>query len=304
MRAIARHRLAAMWAGAGAFCLTLSGAAAQEVRALYAGPAPGSENWTLPEEARQSADGATYFNVSAPSFTAYLPPEDKANGMAVIILPGGGLRLLGVDTDTNSVIRRLNQAGVAAFVLKYRILQAPPPPPGPPRAGPMPAPKFPRMDIRNANANPAPGNAQLTQVLQMAVADTRRAMAMIRQDAAYWRIDPRRIGLMGTSAGGGVAIGALLAQPPAERPIFIASLYGSALQDVTVPPDAPPLFLATDSNHGAVTDGLVALFSMWKQADRPAELHSYEVPAFDFPSALWLDRFMAWLDRTFPAARR
>ncbi|WP_328278523.1 alpha/beta hydrolase [Sphingobium sp.] len=300
MRAIARHILA--WTGA--IGLTLSGAAAQEVRPLYAGPAPGSENWTRPEEARKTGDGITYFNVSAPSFTAYLPPKGKANGMAVIILPGGGLRLLGVDDDTRSVIRRLNDAGIAAFLLKYRILQMPPPPPSPPRAGPMPAPKFPRMDIRNANANPAPGNAQLTQVLEMAVADTRRAMAMIRQDAAHWRIDPKRIGLMGTSAGGGVAIGTLLAQAPSDRPIFVASLYGPALQDVAVPTDAPPLFLATDSNHGAVTDGLVALFSMWKQADRPAELHSYEVPAFDFPSALWLDRFMAWLDRTFSAANR
>lgn len=300
MGAIARHMLAAMLAGAGAICLTLSGAAAQEVRPLYAGPAPGSENWTLPEEARKSADGTTYFNVSAPSFTAYLPPKDKANGMAVIILPGGGLRLLGVDNDTHSVIRRLNDAGIAAFILKYRILQTPPPPP---RTGPMPAPKFPRMEIRHANANPAPGNVQLMQVLEMAVADTQRAMAMIRQDAAHWRIDPQRIGLMGTSAGGGVAMGTLLAQAPADHPIFIASLFGPALQDVTVPADAPPLFLATDSNHGAVTDGLVALFSMWKQADRQAELHSYEVPAFDFPSALWLDRFMAWLDRTFPAAK-
>lgn len=304
MRAMARHRLAAVLAGTGAIWLTLLSAAAQEVRPLYAGPAPGSENWTLPEEARNTPDGTTYFNVSAPSFTAYRPPRDKANGMAVIILPGGGLRLLGVDKDTHSVIRRLNDAGIAAFLLKYRILQMPPPAPSPPRAGPMPAPQFPRMDIRNANANPAPGNAQLTQVLEMAVADTRRAMTMIRQDAARWRIDPQRIGLMGTSAGGGVAIGTLLAQAPTDRPIFIASLYGPALQDVTVPADAPPLFLATDSNHGAVTDGLVAVFSMWKRADRPAELHSYEVPAFDFPSALWLDRFMAWLGRTFPAARR
>lgn len=276
---------------------------AQEVRALYAGKAPGSAQWKLPEEARTGPDGTTYFNVSAPSFTAYLPPKSTANGMGVIILPGGGLRLLSVDADTRKIIERLNAAGVAAFVLKYRILQAPPPPPRPPQPAGAPAapPKFPHMDIRNANANPAPGDARMTEVLEMAVADTRRAMTMIRQDAAHWGIDPRRIGLIGTSAGGGVAMGTLLAQRPEDRPIFIASNFGPALQDVTVPADAPPLFLTTDSNHGAVTDGLVALFSMWKKAGRSAELHSFEVPAFQFPASLWLDRFMDWLSRNVPA---
>lgn len=292
-------RLVSSIAGA---CLILMpfAAQAQEMRKLYPGAAPGSEQWRLPEEARTTANGTTYFNVSAPSFTAYLPLKERANGMGIIILPGGGLRLLGVDQDMQAVIRRLNDAGIAAFVLKYRIRQGTPP--SPPKAGAAPAtpPKFPYMEIRNANANPAPGDAELTQVLDMAVADTRKAMAMIRAEAAHWSVEPERIGLMGTSAGGGVAIGTLLAQPAEERPIFIASLYGPALQDVTVPSDAPPLFLATDSNHGAVTDGLVALFTMWKHAGRLAELHSFEVPVFQFPSSLWIDRFMTWLERAVP----
>lgn len=302
MKLVAIARLMAL-VGSICFLFAPLWAQAQEVRKLYPGTAPGSERWRLPEEARVTPDGTTYFNVSAPSFTAYLPPVGKANGIGVIILPGGGLRLLGVDKDMHAVIRRLNDAGIAAFVLKYRIRQGPPPSPPKPDSAPAAPPKFPFMEIRHANANPAPGDAELTQVLGMAVADTRRAMAMIRQDAAHWGVNPKQIGLMGTSAGGGVAIGTLLGEPANERPIFIASLYGPALQDVAVPADAPPLFLATDSNHGAVTDGLVALFTMWKHAGRSAELHSYEVPVFQFPSSLWIDRFMNWLAREVPQGR-
>lgn len=294
-----KGRLKSLMGAVCILCTPLS-VQAQEVRRLYTDTAPGSEYWRLPEESRVTPDGTTFYNVSAPSFTAYLPPRGKANGTGIIILPGGGLRVLSVDGDMQTAIRRLNEEGMAVFVLKYRIRQGQPAPPPPPGAMPAPPPRFPFMEIRNANANPTPRDAELQKVLAMAVADTRKAMAMIRAEAAHWGIDPTRIGLMGTSAGGGVAIGTLLAQPKEERPLFIASLYGPALQDVAVPSEAPPLFLATDSNHGAVTDGLVALFTMWKHAGRSAELHSFEVPVFQFPASLWLERFLTWLKPQIP----
>jgi hypothetical protein len=55
------------------------------------------------------------------------------------------------------------------------------------------------------------------------------------------------------------------------------------------------LFLVTESNHGPVTDGLVALFQMWKDHGQPAELHAYEVPNFSMRVGLWGDRLFDWM---------
>ena len=101
--------------------------------------------------------------------------------------------------------------------------------------------------------------------------------------------------MIGTSAGGGVAFGTMLAGVPGVTPDFIISIFGPALQDVTVPVDAPPLFLVTESNHGPVTDGLVALFQMWKDRGEQAELHAYEVPNFSMRVRLWGDRLFDWM---------
>jgi len=98
-----------------------------------------------------------------------------------------------------------------------------------------------------------------------------------------------------TSAGGGVALGTMLAGEAGATPDFIISIFGPSLQDVAVPAKAPPLFLVTESNHGPVTDGLVALFQMWKEHGHPAELHVYEVPNFSMRVSLWGDRLFDWL---------
>jgi hypothetical protein len=65
---------------------------------------------------------------------------------------------------------------------------------------------------------------------------------------------------------------------------------------VEVPPDAPPLFIATEADHGPVTDGLLALFELWNEAKRPAELHVYAVPTFAMPVSLWGDRLLEWME--------
>ncbi len=123
------------------------------------------------------------------------------------------------------------------------------------------------MKIINGNANPAPDDAVLDEVLKMGVADAQQALRLIRKNASEWRVDPKRVGLMGFSAGGGVSVGAVLADASAD---FLISVYGPSLQDVNVPPDAPPLFVAVGSNHFNVTNGCLALFAEWKKAaNRP-----------------------------------
>ena len=112
--------------------------APQEIR-LWPGKAPGSENWTVPEATTTSPTGdRTITNVSDPTVTVFLPPPASATGTAVVVAPGGALRLLGWDNEGVKVAQWLNTKGIAALVLKYRTLQTMPgsgrgrgaPPPG------------------------------------------------------------------------------------------------------------------------------------------------------------------------------
>lgn len=270
---------------------------------LYNGPAPGSENWTEGRIEVVSGERRQVYNTSQPVYELHLPRPERSNGAAVVMLPGGGLRALGLGADLYDEIDALVAQGVAVLLLEYRTLQmtpdqiaraSAPPPPRP--EGALPA-RFPRMEIVNGNANPAQGNAAMDEVLRLATQDAQAALRLLHANAAQWHIDPQRIGVMGTSAGGGVAFGALLDRdaPPEEQPDFLISIYGPALQDVMAWEGAPPLFLAVEAEHGAVTDGLIEAFRIWNQAYQSAELHIYQVPNFSMAVDLWGPRLFAWM---------
>ena len=89
--------------------------------------------------------------------------------------------------------------------------------------------------MRKAHANPEPDDAGLAEVLRMATAGAQQALRLARRNAAPWRIDPARVGIIGFSAGGGVAVGTALAERSDASPNFLFSLYGPSLQDVDVP---------------------------------------------------------------------
>jgi acetyl esterase/lipase len=156
--------------------------------------------------------------------------------------------------------------------------------------------------IVNGNANPAPNDTALQNVLELAVADAQAAIKLVRGHAADWHIDPQRIGIIGFSAGGGVAVGAALAAKSDASPDFLVSVYGPSLQDVNVPAHAPPLFIAVGATHFNVTNGCLALFAAWKAAGKPAELHVYDGVSAGFgmtrrghPVDGWTDRLYEWL---------
>ena len=107
-------------------------------------------------------------------------------------------------------------------------------------------------------------------MLELAVADAQAALALVRSRAGEWRIDPSACGIIGFSAGGGVAVGTALAPQSDASPDFLVSVYGPSLQDVKVPPHAPPLFVAVGATHFNVTNGCLALFAAWKAAGKPA----------------------------------
>ena len=278
----------------------------EEIR-LWPGKAPGSENWTRPEAITTSPTGdRTISNVSDPTVTVFLPPQASATGTAVVIAPGGALRVLGWDNEGVKAAQWLNSKGIAALVLKYRTVQSMPDAgrgrgAAPPGLGVGAGPRR-ELEIRNGNANPEPDDPALREVLQMGIADAQQALRLARRNAAAWRIDPARVGIMGFSAGGGIAVGTALAERSDASPDFLVSLYGPSLQDVNVPAQAPPLFIAVGSTHFNVTNGCLALFAAWKAAGKPAEIHVYDQVSAGFgmtkrglPVDSWSDRLIEWL---------
>jgi acetyl esterase/lipase len=276
-------------------CVSTYGAAPVELR-LWPGKAPGSENWKVPESITTRGGNRIATNVSDPTLTVFLPDAAMANGAAIVIAPGGALQALSLDSEGTQVAERLNSKGIAAFVLKYRLRQQAP---GSGAAGSMPRQE---LTIVRGNANPAPGDAVLDEALRMGVADAQQALRLVRKNATEWHIDPKRVGLMGFSAGGGVAVGAVLANEPGASADFLISVYGPSLQDVIVPANAPPLFVAVGSNHFNVTNGCLALFTEWKKAGKPAEIHVYDQVNGGFamskrglPVDSWPDRMLEWM---------
>lgn len=275
--------------------LSLSLQAQQFTQRIYPGVAPGSEDWTQEEVVRTRPGGArVYANVRDPELTAYLPDAALANGAAIIILPGGALRFLGVGQETNDMIEFFNAKGIAVFYLKYRVLQEEPVVPGAERPQAIGPGNLPELVIRNGNANPLPNHEGLNRVLELAIDDAQEALKIVRSNAQQWNIDPARVGLFGTSAGGGVAFGTLIENKAGLAPNFVASLFGPSLMDVVLPDDIPPIFMATETGHGPVTSGLIALLEIWIEAGGSAELLVFDVPSLW--NALWEERFLEWME--------
>jgi hypothetical protein len=274
---------------------------------IWPGKAPGSEDWTFSEKVAEGPGGSkTYSNVVDPTLTLYLPDTAKANGAAVILCPGGAMRMLGF-AETERTAEWLNSKGIAAFILKYRVVPDTPPAAG--AAGPAGSSRSGFQGMRNelsfreilsrrGNANPAPDDPMQLKVIAMAISDGQQAIRILRRDAGKYHIDPKRIGILGFSAGGGVAIGTAVTESLDGHPDFVATIYGPSLVDVSVPKLGAPLFIAVMDGHFNVTNGCMALFTLWKEAGRPAEIHVYDHaygPASGMPVASWTDRLFDWL---------
>lgn len=277
---------------------------AQETIRLWKGKAPGSESWDYEETTASFGPGRTVIrNVVNPTLTVFLPDPARASGAAVIVCPGGALRFLGMENGVETA-EWLNERGFAVFVLKYRLLKTgemPRMPGGPPAEGAPTGFSDIKLELKNANANPSPDDPAHTEAIRLATLDGQQAIRLVRQNAKKWNIDPSKIGIMGFSAGGGVAVGTALLDDPDGYPDFVVSLYGPSLVDVFVPDNAPPLFIAVAANHEPVSSGCVALYSVWHAAGKSAELHVYSkggafgVTPRGVPSDTWPDRFLDWI---------
>jgi acetyl esterase/lipase len=245
---------------------------------LYSGVAPGSENWHYEERAAGTADKPQAQNVVRPVLLYY--PADKANaaGTAMIVAPGGGWRTLMMSYEGVDVAKRLNQMGIDAFVLKYRLTYVPP-------AG---------------QAANAPNPQEYQNVRAMSDADGQQAVRLIRQHAAEYGVLPNRIGMIGFSAGGGVLLAAVYG-PPESRPDFALPIYAANASSNPPPAGAPPLFIAVASDDKSVGyQGSIDLFGAWMKAGIPAELHVFQTGQHGFGKKgggadHYLDRLEEWL---------
>jgi acetyl esterase/lipase len=256
---------------------------------LWANGAPGSEGKTAPEVvALINADGEhTVTSINAPSITPYLVRGSKTPLAAIIIAPGGGHSLLSIDHEGYDVAKYLSGHGVVAFVLKYRL---------------------------------AKEKGSTYTVDRDALGDMQRAIRMVKSRAAEWGVDPARVGVMGFSAGGELAVKAAerfdagnaaatdAVEKESDKPAFEVLMYPGSLTpeiDAKVTKDMPPAFLLCGADDREdISQGLPELFLAMKKAGVSAELHEYAGVGHGFGLRLsqhgavadWPAVLLAWMD--------
>jgi acetyl esterase/lipase len=227
-------------------------------------------------------------NVTIATLTPFLPDPANATGTAVIVAPGGGFRSLSMENEGSDVARALAARGAAAFVLKYRLIPTPAEPAAFERSM---ADMFAGAGRQRSPAGPA---------LEPQLADARAAFALIRKRSGQWHVNPARIGMVGFSAGAMLTLQTVLRTKDA-RPAFIGIIYGP-LEPVTVPADAPPMFVALAVDDPIFGGRGTGLIQSWMAAKRPVEFHLYEQGGHGFgmyqketTSTGWFDAFVRWL---------
>lgn len=286
--------------------LPLSAAPLASIK-LWPGTPPGDEALALPPEGDQTKPTDALIagrriiklgNVATPLVEIHPAPQDKANGAAVVICPGGGFNILAWDLEGTEVAAWLNSLGVTGIVLKYRV----------------------------------PARAHASTRWLPAVQDAQRALRLARANAAAWDIDPQRLGILGFSAGGASAGFTALkhaerlyprvdaADDLSARPDFALLIYPAYFfdpkanrlqEEVVVPADAPPTFFVHAWDDRVPVQNSLLLAAAMREKKVPAAVHVYPTGGHGYglrrttePVTTWPDRAAEWLRHSgFLAAR-
>lgn len=254
-------------------------------------PAPGEEKDTT-KPTDQLIAGKRLIrlgNVSKPTISIYRPPADKDTGAAVLVCPGGGYSILAMDLEGTEVCEWLNSIGVTGVLLKYRV---------------------PKRE----------GQERFAAPLQ----DAQRAMGLIRDHAAEWKIDPKRVGILGFSAGGHLAAvtscnterrtypAVDAADAQSSRPDFTVLIYpayltvktngDSVAPELPITPQTPPAFIAMAADDPVRVENALFFAAALKNASVLVELHIYPTGGHGYglrrtaePVTTWPDRLSDWL---------
>ncbi|KAF0180009.1 MAG: xylanase [Limisphaerales bacterium] len=228
-------------------------------------------------------------NVSQPTLTVFRPAKDKDTGAAVIVCPGGGYNILAYDLEGSEICEWLNSIGVTGVLLKYRV------------------PKRPGLEKHTA-----------------ALQDAQRAVGLVRSRATELGLDPKRIGILGFSAGGHLAATACnnyekRTYEPVDdadkiscRPDFAILIYPAYLTvkeqgdkvspELPVTANTPQTFLVMTQDDGVRVESALFYYLALKQVKVPAELHLYPTGGHGYglrPSAhgvtTWPKRAAEWM---------
>jgi len=268
--------------GAVAVCALVMGcligsACAQTIN-LWPGVAPGSEKWKQKEGVTADTPiGTIINNVVTPTLALFLPEKSKATGTGIIVAPGGACIALAIDLEANQVARWLQERGIAAFVLKYRL--------------------------QEKKGEGIPADLNMDEACKYGIADGVQAMKVVRQHAAEWGVSPDRIGFMGFSAGAMVTSGVLLQADAAARPAFAAPIYGGPFGMMpAIPANLPPIFMAWAQDDELAQRPVVKFYETLRAAGNKPEIHIYSVGGHGFgmmkqgtTSDHWIEEFYWWL---------
>lgn len=227
-------------------------------------------------------------NVTCPAVYPVLPKPGKANGKSVIVVPGGGYQFVSIEQEGFRVADALAARGYSAFVVKYRTVETPR------EAGAYMAKMaqlFGNLGQRELEDNPP------------AVDDLAAAVRMVHGEAAKRGLDPAQIGVVGFSAGARTTIRLLEWKDEAKLAENVALIYPPMTQVVKGGP-RPPLFLAIAVDDPLFRQGKLDLLSTWLAESEKTEFHLYSGGSHGFgmgikgaTSDLWIDQYIAWLDR-------
>ena len=273
--------------------LTLSARAAEPTPVkLWPGKAPGETKDIGPEKLTEpkkgQADVKRLTNVSEPTITIYSPPREKNTGAAVVVAPGGAYSILAIEHEGTQVCEWLNSLGVTAALLKYRV---------------------PKRDMQT------PDNLAMVQ-------DAQRAITLVRSKAEELGVDPKRVGMLGFSAGGHLtACTALFPKRMYEKvdkadeafghtpdfailvyPAYLTNKDGKLKPELEVTKNSPPMFFAYSSNDAVTNEGSPALYLTLVKNKVPAELHAFTTGGHGYgmrktpnASSTWPDRAADWM---------
>lgn len=230
-------------------------------------------------------------NVTVPTLTAFLPVGSINTGTAIIVCPGGALHALAIDYEGLEVADWLCRRGIAAFVLKYRLISTPY----------QNNDEF--HDYFNTVLQNLPRLTELTrQHTPTVIADGQQALNIVRQRASEWEIAPDRIGMMGFSAGAFLTVMTILHGDQQNRPGFAASIYGALWENLEAIAPLPPLFIALTDDDALAVESSLRLYSAWHKANCPIEMHIYAQGGHGFamrnknPAAeAWIERLYEWM---------
>jgi acetyl esterase/lipase len=223
-------------------------------------------------------------HVSKPSIAMYRPSAGKDTGAAVLVCPGGAYQILAMDLEGTEVCEWLNSIGVTSVLLKYRV---------PKRAG---------LEKHTA-----------------ALQDAQRALGMMRSRAKEWNLDPKRIGVLGFSAGGHLA--ATLSNnyeertyPKADeadtvscRPDFTILIYPAYLTvkdqndkiapELNISSNTPPTFIAMAEDDPVRVENALFYAAALHEAKVPIELHVYPTGGHGYGLRPTKDLVTTWPQR-------